>query len=334
MLIVMQQGATEPQIEAVMERMVELGFNVHRSTGVIHTLLGGVGGPDEFDLASFEVMEGVKEAHRIISPYKLASRGFRPDGTVVRVGAVEFGGGRIVAIAGPCAIESREQIERSAELAARAGAKAIFGGAFQPRTSPYGFQGLGEEGLAMLRAAADAHGLLAVSEAKEIAQIPVVARYADIVQVGPRNMQHYNLLRELGAQRKPVLLKRGIAATIEELLISTEHVLMGGNYDVILCESGIRTFESNTMDIAAIPAVKKLSHLPMIADASHGAGRRDRVAAMARAAVAAGADGVFIEAHPDPDRALGEGAQSLYPEQFAQLMEQLRAIARAVGRGV
>ncbi len=337
MLIVMQQGATEPQVEAVVERLVELGFNVHRSTGVIHTLLGGVGGRDDFDLASFEVMEGVKEAHRIVSPYKLASRGFRPDGTVVKVGGVEIGGERIVVMAGPCSVESQEQIERCAEIVAHAGARVIRGGAFKPRSSPYSFQGMGEEGLALLRAAADRHGLLVVSEVMEIAQIPLLAQYADILQVGARNMQNFNLLRELGVQRKPVLLKRGIAATIEELLLSAEYVLAGGNYDVILCERGIRTFETytrNTMDISAIPVVKSLSHLPMIADPSHGTGRRDKVAPMARAAVAAGADGLLIEVHPDPDHALSDGAQSLRPEQFEELMAQIHRIAQAVGRTI
>jgi 3-deoxy-7-phosphoheptulonate synthase len=337
MLVVMQKGATEQQVEAVVERLVELGFNVHRSTGVIHTLLGGVGGRDDFDLASFEVMEGVKEAHRIVSPYKLASRSFRPDGTVVKVGAVEIGGPRVVVMAGPCSVESREQIERCAEIVAHAGATVIRGGAFKPRSSPYSFQGMGEEGLALLRAAADRHGLLVVSEVMEIAQIPLLSQYADILQVGARNMQNFNLLRELGNQRKPVLLKRGIAATIEELLLSAEYVLAGGNYEVILCERGIRTFETytrNTMDISAIPVVKSLSHLPMIADPSHGTGRRDKVAPMARAAVAAGADGLLIEVHPDPDHALSDGAQSLRPEQFEQLMAQLRAIAPAVGRTI
>jgi 3-deoxy-7-phosphoheptulonate synthase len=337
MLIVMQQGATEPQIEAVVERLVELGFNVHRSTGVIHTLLGGVGGRDDFDLGAFEVMEGVKEAHRIVSPYKLASRSFRPDGTVVKINGVEIGGERVVVMAGPCSVESREQIERCAEIVAAAGAKVIRGGAFKPRSSPYSFQGMGEEGLSLIRGAADRHGLLVVSEVMEIAQIPLLAKYTDILQVGARNMQNFNLLRELGAQREPVLLKRGIAATIEELLLSAEYVLAGGNYNVILCERGIRTFETytrNTMDISAIPVVKKLSHLPMIADPSHGTGRRDKVAPMARAAVAAGADGLLIEVHPDPDHALSDGAQSLRPEQFEELMGQLRMIAPAVGRTI
>ena len=337
MLVVMQQGATERQIQGVIDRLVELGFDVHRSTGVIHTVLGGVGGKEEFDLAIFEVMDGVKEAHRIVSPYKLASRSFRPAGTVVRVGDVDVGGERVVVMAGPCSVESRDQIERSAEIVARLGAQVIRGGAFKPRSSPYAFQGLGEEGLQMLREAADRNGLLVVSEVMDLTQIPLVAQYADILQVGARNMQSFTLLRELGKLRKPVLLKRGISATIEELLLSAEYILAGGNYDVILCERGIRTFETytrNTMDISAIPVVKKLSHLPIIADPSHGTGRRDMVAPMGRAAVAAGADGLLMEVHPDPDHALSDGAQSLRFEQFEELMSQLRIIVPAVGRSM
>jgi 3-deoxy-7-phosphoheptulonate synthase len=333
----MQQGATEDQIDAVISLMVEMGFDVHRSTGVVHTVLGGVGGKDQFDLEVFEVMEGVKEAHRIVSPYKLASRSFRPQGTIVRAGNVEIGGDRIVVMAGPCSVESRDQIERSADIVAGAGATVIRGGAFKPRSSPYSFQGMGEEGLRLLREAADRRGLLVVSEVMDSIQIPLVAQYADILQVGARNMQNFNLLRDLGRQRKPVLLKRGIAATVEELLLSAEYILSGGNYDVILCERGIRTFETytrNTMDISAIPVVKKLSHLPIVADPSHATGRRDKVEAMSRAAVAAGADGLLVEVHPDPDRALSDGAQSLRPEQFTEMMSQLRRIAEAVGRSL
>jgi 3-deoxy-7-phosphoheptulonate synthase len=337
MIIVMQRGATERQIQGVIDRLVEMGFDVHRSTGVMHTVLGGVGGKEEVDLEIFEVMEGVKEAHRIVSPYKLASRGFRPAGTVVRVGDVDVGGQRVVVMAGPCSVESRDQIERTAETVARAGAQIIRGGAFKPRSSPYAFQGLGEEGLRMLREAADRNGLLVVSEVMDLTQIPLVAQYADILQVGARNMQNFNLLRDLGKLRHPVLLKRGISATIEELLLSAEYILAGGNYDVILCERGIRTFETytrNTMDISAIPVVKKLSHLPIVADPSHGTGRRDMVAPMGRAAVAAGSDGLLVEVHPDPDHALSDGAQSLRFEQFEELMSQLRMIAPAVGRSI
>jgi len=338
MVVVMQEGVAERQIQAVIDRMVETGFDVHRSTGMIHTVLGGVGGKgEEIDPAIFEVMEGVKEAHRIASPYKLASRSFRPGGTVVKIGDVEIGGRTVVIMAGPCSVESRDQIARSAELVARAGGKVIRGGAFKPRSSPYSFQGLGEEGLQMMREAADRNGLLVVSEVMDHTQIPLVAAYSHILQVGARNMQNFNLLRELGKTRTPVLLKRGISATIEELLLSAEYILAGGNYDVILCERGIRTFETytrNTMDISAIPVVKRLSHLPIVADPSHGTGRRDKVAPMARAAVAAGADGLLVEVHPDPDHALSDGAQSLRPEQFEELMAQLRMIAPAVGRSL
>jgi 3-deoxy-7-phosphoheptulonate synthase len=333
----MQEGASEAQIQHVIDRLVELGFDVHRSTGVIHTVLGGVGGKQEFDLAVFEVMDGVKEAHRIISPYKLASRTFRPAGSIITIGDVEIGGGQVVVMAGPCSVESRDQIELAGELVARAGGKVIRGGAFKPRSSPYSFQGLGEKGLELLRAAADRNGLLVVSEVMDTTQVDLVASYADILQVGARNMQNFHLLKELGRVKKPVLLKRGISATIEELLLSAEYIMSGGNYNVILCERGIRTFETytrNTMDISAIPVVHKLSHLPIIADPSHGTGRRDKVMPMARAAVAAGADGLIVEVHHDPDHALSDGAQSLHPAQFEELMMQLRMIAPAVGRAI
>ena len=335
MLVVMQEGANEPHVQAVIHRMVSLGLTVHRSTGVRHTVLGGVGPVEHIDPVEFEVMEGVKECFRIASPYKLASRGFRPGGTVIRIRDVDVGGDKVAIMAGPCSIESEEQIERTTEAIARAGATVVRGGAFKPRSSPYSFQGLGEKGLQMLRAAADRHGLLTVTEVMDHTQIPLLVEYADILQVGARNMQNFNLLKKLGELRKPVLLKRGQSATIEELLLSAEYILAGGNYDVILCERGIRTFESytrNTMDISAIPVVKKLSHLPIVADPSHGTGRRDKVLPMARAAVAAGADGLLIEVHCNPDNALSDGAQSLWPEQFTELMEQLRIIAPAVGR--
>lgn len=331
----MEEGATEAQIQAVIDRMVALGFTVHRSTGVIHTVLGGVGPEENVDPMELALLDGVKEARHITSPYKLAGRHFHPGGTVVRVGDVEIGGTAVVMMAGPCSVENRDQILRAAEVVASAGAKILRGGAFKPRTSPYSFQGLGEDGLKLLREAADRNGLLVVSEVMDQTQIDLVSQYADILQVGARNMQNFNLLRELGKRRKPVLLKRGISATIEELLLSAEYILSGGNYDVILCERGIRTFESatrNTMDISAIPVVKKLSHLPIVADPSHGTGRRDHVLPLARAAVAAGADGLLIEVHPDPDRALSDGAQSLLPEQFEELMAQLRVIAPVVGR--
>jgi 3-deoxy-7-phosphoheptulonate synthase len=337
MLVVMQEGASESQTEAVISRLVEMGFTVHRSTGVRHTVLGGVGPIDDFDPTALEVMEGVKECHRIVSPYKLASRHFKPGGTMIKIGRVEIGGSKVVAMGGPCSVETEEQIETTAEIVARAGAQVIRGGAFKPRSSPYAFQGLGERGLQILRAAADRHGLLVVSEVMDHVQIPLLVTYSDILQVGARNMQNFNLLRELGKIRKPILLKRGIAATIEELLLSAEYIMSGGNYEIMLCERGIRTFETstrNTMDIAAIPVLRRLTHLPVIADPSHGTGKRDYVLPMARAAVAAGADGLLVEVHPDPDHALSDGAQTLRPDQFSEMMQQVRCIASAIGRTV
>jgi 3-deoxy-7-phosphoheptulonate synthase len=335
MLVVMQEGATDAQTETVIARLVTMGFNVHRSTGVRHTLLGGVGPLDDFDPAVLEVMEGVKECHRIVSPYKLASRHFKPEGTIIKIGEVEIGGSKVISMGGPCSVESEEQMEASAAIVAAAGAQVIRGGAFKPRSSPYSFQGMGESGLQIMRAAADRHKLLVVSEVMDQVQIPLLLQYSDILQVGARNMQNFNLLRELGKTRKPILLKRGIAATIEELLLSAEYIMSGGNYEVMLCERGIRTFETatrNTMDISAIPVLRRLSHLPIIADPSHGTGKRDYVLPMARAAVAAGADGLLVEVHPDPDHAASDGAQTLRPDQFTEMMRQVKAIAAVLGR--
>lgn len=337
MLVVMQEGAAEANVQQVIDRLVMMGFTVHRSTGVTHTVLGGVGPMESFDPAEFEVMEGVQECHRIVSPYKLANRRFRPQGTVIDIRGVRIGGPEIIVMAGPCSVESEEQIELSASLVAKAGAKVIRGGAFKPRSSPYSFQGMGEAGLKLLRTAADRHGLLVVSEVMDRSQIELLSQYSDILQVGARNMQNFNLLRDLGLARKPILLKRGIAATIEELLLSAEYIMSGGNYEIILCERGIRTFETatrNTMDISAIPVLQQLTHLPVIGDPSHGVGKRNLVPAMARATVAAGADGLLIEVHHDPDHAVSDGAQSLFPEQFSELMTQLRLIATAVRRSI
>lgn len=338
MVVVMQEGASEDKIQHVIDRLVSFGFDVHRSTGASHTVIGAIGVHPEFDTRDIELLEGVREVLRITQPYKLASRAFRPEGSVIDVGrGVKFGGTEVIVAAGPCAVESADQIARVAEGVARMGARILRGGAFKPRTSPYSFQGMGEEGLKLLRKSADKFGLLVVSEIMDPSQMELIMRYVDILQVGARNMQNYHLLRALGEVRKPVLLKRGMSATIEEFLLSAEYIMSGGNYNVILCERGIRTFETstrNTLDIAAIPVIKKLSHLPIIADPSHGTGRRDKVAPMARAAVAAGADGLLIEVHHDPEHALSDGAQSLYPEQFAQLMTELRIIAPAVGRRV
>ena len=338
MIVAMQESSSEDQIQHVIDQLVRMGFEVHRSTGARQTVLGGVGASHDFDIREVEMMPGVQEAHRISSPYKLAGRNFRPEGTVVKfANGLEVGGPKVVVMAGPCSVESREQLFAVSEQIAKAGARALRGGAFKPRSSPYSFQGMGLEGLKLLREAGDRFNLLVVSEVMEISQIPIMMPYVDIFQVGARNMQNFNLLRELGKIRKPVLLKRGIAATLEELLLSAEYLLAGGNYEIILCERGIRTFETytrNTMDISAIPIIHKLSHLPMTADPSHGTGRRDKVAPMARASVAAGADALLIEVHHQPEKALSDGAQSLYPEQFAKLMDELRMIAPAVGREI
>jgi 3-deoxy-7-phosphoheptulonate synthase len=338
MIVAMQDHATEEEIQNVVERMMEIGFNVHRTTGTVQTILAGVGTPGAFDHKEFEVFAGVAEVIRISSPYKLAGRSFRPEGTVVRFpNGVTIGGEQVAVMAGPCSVENREQIFACAKIVKDAGAKFLRGGAFKPRSSPYSFQGLGLNALKLMREAADAYGLLVVSEVMEISQIELMMPYVDLFQVGARNMQNFNLLRELGEVRRPVLLKRGIAATIEELLLSAEYLLAGGNYDVILCERGIRTFETytrNTMDISAIPVVKKLSHLPIVGDPSHGTGRRDKVPAMSRATVAAGGDGLLIEVHPNPDKALSDGAQSMFPDKFAALMDSLRIIASAVDRTI
>jgi 3-deoxy-7-phosphoheptulonate synthase len=337
MIVAMQEGADEQLIQQVIEQLVKMGFEVHRSTGARMTVLGAVGSGIDFDIRILELLPGVQEVHRISSPYKLAGRSFRPEGTIVKLpNGIDVGGNEVVVMAGPCSVETREQIFSTAEAIAKAGAKVLRGGAFKPRSSPYSFQGHGEDALKLLREAGEKFNLLVISEVMEISQIPMMP-YVDILQIGARNMQNFNLLRELGKIRKPVLLKRGIAATFEELLLSAEYVMSGGNYDVILCERGIRTFETytrNTMDISAIPIIHKLSHLPMTADPSHGTGRRDKVAPMARASVAAGADALLIEVHCDPNKAWSDGAQSLFPEQFSKLMDELRMIAPAVGRKI
>ncbi|MGO9438728.1 MAG: 3-deoxy-7-phosphoheptulonate synthase [Terracidiphilus sp.] len=338
MIVAMQETATEEQIDFVIDAMVEAGVGVHRTTGASQTILAGVGPTASVDLSKFELLPGVLHVHRISSPYKLAGRGFRPEGTVVEFrNGVKVGNQRVVVMAGPCSIESHDQIFETAARVKAAGGSFLRGGAFKPRSSPYAFQGMGISGLELMREAADAHGLLVVSEVMEIAQIESMLPFVDLLQVGARNMQNFNLLRELGQIRKPVLLKRGIAATIEELLLSAEYILSGGNYDVILCERGIRTYETatrNTMDISAIPVVKKYSHLPIVADPSHGTGRRDMVAPMAKAAVAAGADAIIVEVHPNADKAASDAAQTLYLDQFDKLMGELRVIAIAVGRSL
>lgn len=340
MIVNMLANATEEQINHIVDRIRECGFQAHLIRGEERTVIGIVGNSDKHrsELEALQSAPGVEELVRISHPFKLASRSCRPEGSVFDLGnGVLIGGAEVIVAAGPCAVESSQQIHQAAQSVARAGAKLLRGGAFKPRTSPYSFQGLGLEGLKLLRQAADANGLLVVSEVMDPSQVDEMLPYVDVMQVGARNMQNYHLLRALGETNKPVLLKRGMSATLEELLLSAEYIMAGGNYRVVLCERGIRTFETytrNTLDIAAIPVVKQLSHLPIIADPSHGTGRRDKVAAMARASVAAGADGLIIEVHPNPERALSDGAQSLYPDQFAQLMAEIRIIAPAVGRRV
>src|SRR5438105_9583149 len=338
MIVAMQEAASEEQSQAVIEHLMQMGFSVHRTTGERQSILAAVGARADFDTRNLEVLSGVEHVHRISAPYKLSGRAFRPAGTVVQFSnGVKIGGDEVIVVAGPCSVESREQLFTVADLVAKAGARALRGGAFKPRSSPYSFQGLGIEALKLLREAGDKFNLLVVSEVMEISQIPQMLPYVDVFQVGARNMQNFNLLRELGKVKRPVLLKRGVAATFEELLLSAEYIMSGGNYDVVLCERGIRTFETytrNTLDVCAIPIIHKLSHLPMASDPSHGTGLRDKVAPMARASVAAGADVLLIEVHHDPDKALSDGAQSLYPKQFSELMDTLRMIAPAVGRKI
>lgn len=337
MVIVMKETATDAQIQTVAEKLEQTGFAVHKVVGVHRTILGAIGEKFGIDIRSFEVMEGVHEVLRITEPYKLSGRTFHPDNTIVEVKGASFGGTKISIIAGPCSIESEQQLDTVAAEVKKAGAKVLRGGAYKPRSSPYSFQGLGENALHLLKTAGEKYQLATITEVMEISQIETVIQYSDIMQIGARNMQNFSLLREVGKTRVPILLKRGMAATIEELLLAAEYIMAGGNYQVILCERGIRTFENytrNTLDISAIPVTKKLSHLPIVADPSHGTGRREKVAPMARAAIAAGADGLEIEVHHDPDRALSDGAQSLFPNQFSRLMEELRMIAWAIGREV
>jgi 3-deoxy-7-phosphoheptulonate synthase len=336
-VIIMGHDATSLQIEEIIDRLHNLGFNVHKSTGVDHTLLGLIGDVSKVDMRDLLILPGVADVHRISAPYKLVSREFQHEDSIIDIKGTKIGGEEIAIIAGPCSVESREQTMAVAEYVSKAGAKILRGGAFKPRTSPYAFQGMGEEGLKILRDAADKYSMLVITEVMDREQIPMVSEYTDIIQVGARNMQNFTFIRALGKSEKPVFLKRGIAATIEEWLMSAEYILSGGNRNVMLCERGIRTFETytrNTLDISAVPIVHKLSHLPVFADPSHGTGLRDKVIPMARASVAAGADGIMVEVHNDPDHAKSDGAQSLYPDQFKDLMEQIRIIAKVIGRSI
>jgi 3-deoxy-7-phosphoheptulonate synthase len=338
MVIVMEQSASEEQIQKVIETLVEVGYDVHRSSGAAHTVLGAVGVPRQaVDPAAIELIAGVREVMKISEPYKLVGRTFKPADTLVDLRGVTVGGPEVIVMAGPCSVETREQLKAVSGSVCSSGARVLRGGAFKPRSSPYSFQGHGETALQWMRESADELGLAVVSEVMDVRTVEMMLRYVDCLQVGARNMQNFDLLKELGRVRKPVLLKRGMSATIEEWLLSAEYILAGGNSAVVLCERGIRTFENatrNTLDISAIPVVKKLSHLPILVDPSHGTGRRDKVIPMARAAVAAGADGLLIEVHNNPEKALSDGAQSLYPEQFDRLMGELRVIAPVIGRSL
>ena len=336
LVVIPDPSADAARVEAIVESLGAFGFRVHR-TGTEPVVLGAMGVDGEFDLRHIKVLPGVQDVVRVTSPYKFAARTWHPADTVVEVDGVAVGGRALAVMAGPCSVEGEGQIEASAAAVAAAGAQILRGGAFKPRSSPYSFQGMGEEGLRILRAAADRHGLKVVTEVMAESQVEVVARYAHVFQIGARNMQNFPLLKEVGRAGMPVLLKRGMSATIEEWLMSAEYVLAEGNPDVVLCERGIRTFETatrNTLDLSAVPVVKQLSHLPIIVDPSHGVGIRDKVAPMALAAVAAGADGLMIETHPNPPEALSDGPQSLYLDGFAALMVQVARVAEVVGREV
>jgi 3-deoxy-7-phosphoheptulonate synthase len=338
MLVVMQHDATREQIDRVVRVIEEMGYQARAMPGAQRTAVGLVGNDGRVDSSRIEALPGVGQVIHVSKPYKQVSREWKHENTVVTIGTgVAFGGREIPLIAGPCSVESERQIVSAALQVAAAGATALRGGAFKPRSSPYSFQGLGKRGLELLRLAQRETGLPIVTEALDEEGAHVVAEYADCIQIGARNMQNYSLLRAVGRIGKPVLLKRGMAATITDLLLSAEYILAEGNDRVILCERGVRSFDTSTrnlLDLTAIPLVQKLSHLPIIADPSHGTGLRDKVAPMARAAIAAGADGVIVEVHPDPDRALSDGGQSLFPEQFASLVGELRAIAQAIGREI
>jgi 3-deoxy-7-phosphoheptulonate synthase len=337
MLVVMRQGATAAEVAGVVRAIEARGFKAHPIPGVQRTAIGITGNQGAVDRPVFESLPGVLEVIPVTHAYKLVSREVKPESSVVEVGGVPVGGREVVVVAGPCAVESREQTLTVARRVKAAGARLLRGGAFKPRTSPYSFQGLGEEGLRILAAAREETGLPVVTEALDPEGVDLVERYADAIQVGARNMQNFTLLRRCGKARKPVLLKRGLAATLEEFLMSAEYILSEGNYQVILCERGVRTFSDfsrNTLDLAVVPAVKSLSHLPILVDPSHGTGRRDKVAPMSRGAIAVGADGLLLEVHHEPDTALSDGPQSLTPEMFAALMGEVRQIASVLGRSV
>lgn len=338
MIIVMKQGAPNDNIEKVVKRVEELGYKVHLSRGESRTIIGVVGASEHLiQEGQFEAYEGVEKTMRVMQPYKLASRDFTGTDTVIDVTGVKIGGKKMVIMAGPCSVESRSMILETAQMVKEAGAHILRGGAFKPRSSPYSFQGMGEEGLKYLAEAREATGLPIITEVMSVEEIPAVREYTDIFQIGARNTQNYPLLKAIGKERKPVFLKRGISGTIQELLMSAEYILAGGNMQVMLCERGIRTYETatrNTFDINAIPLLKQLTHLPVVGDPAHGTGMWNLVAPIAKAAVAAGADSIMVEVHPDPARAMSDGQQSLTPKKFAQLVQDLKLIASAVGKEI
>ncbi|MBU7005276.1 3-deoxy-7-phosphoheptulonate synthase [Phosphitispora fastidiosa] len=337
MIIVMHSGTQKNEVDEVLKRLKNLGFQIHLSEGVERIIIGAIGDKTRLNEVSLEAMPGVEKVVPILQPYKLVSREFRHHDSVVRVGELEFGGGQIQIMAGPCAVESKEQLMTTAEQVRKAGATVLRGGAFKPRTSPYAFQGLEEEGLKMLAEARERTGLKIVTEVVDPRTVELVSQYADILQIGARNMQNFFLLKEVSSANKPVVLKRGPSATIEEWLMAAEYIMAGGNYGVILCERGIRTFETylrNTLDLSAVPVAKHLSHLPVIVDPSHALGKWRFVTPMARAAIAAGADGLLVEVHPDPASALCDGPQSLTPDNFSELMDEIKKVAEIMDRTI
>ena len=339
MLVVMQAQATEEQVRAVCQKIEALGYRAHSMPGAQRTAIGITGNKGEVESGTLEEMPGVQEVIRVTKPYKLVSRDTKPDNTVIKFpnSRATIGGPDLAIIAGPCGIETRDQAFKIAERVARAGAQFFRGGAYKPRTSPYSFQGLGEEGLKIMAEIRDRFGLLIVTEAVDYESLDLVDQYADVIQIGARNMQNFSLLKRAGRARKPVLLKRGLSATLEEFLMAAEYIMSEGNYNIVLCERGVRTFADhtrNTLDLSIVPAVQRLSHLPIIVDPSHGTGKRNKVTPLSRAAVAVGADGLMVEVHHDPDRALSDGMQSLFPDQFDALMAQVRQIAAVLGRSV
>ncbi|MBU0693952.1 MAG: 3-deoxy-7-phosphoheptulonate synthase [Candidatus Omnitrophica bacterium] len=338
MIIVFKKSASQNEIDRVIKRVEKLGLKAMISQGIERTIIGVIGPEDIIRLQPLEVFPGVEKVMTVLAPYKLVSREFKKEDSVIKIkDEVAIGSKKIIVIAGPCSVETKEQLRQTAAKVKEAGALILRGGAFKPRTSPYAFQGLGEEGLKILKDVSDEFGVQTVTEVMDTRDVELVAKYADILQIGARNMQNFNLLKEIGQTRKPVILKRGLSATIKELLMSAEYILSGGNFNVILCERGIRTFEDftrNTLDLSAVPAIKGLSHLPVIVDPSHATGMRSLISPLSRAAVACGADGLLIEVHPSPEEALSDGSQQLLPEQFAALMEELKKVALAVDREI